>query len=446
MATTPPLPPPYSAVDPALTGSEFLPFRSHKISIRKSRALVPLVLTGFTCVVLFGYLQAANQPSDLAAYMNVLATFVVSVIFLAIYVYSGEHKNPLWYLWPAFLTCAQMIFVFKYYEYLFRTLLPGNMKGDFLQTLVGSFFGAGMAEELLKAVPALIGLLIAWAFRAAHRRGNAFTRGFTVEGPIDAMLMGAAAGAGFTVIETMFQYVPNVIKAFQGNATGYLYGLSLLIPRVLMGVIGHMAWASIFGYFIGLCVNHRRSAIYLIPVGWVMAALLHGFWNSADKLHPTYGGYVSAAFTMLIYISCLMKARQLELSRLGRPVDGHSILALTPQVMMPAPIPIAGVGGAPQPAFPRLAIGTVEGRYALDPGGIIDFASLFPALGMPAGGSGLVEAVPGGSVSIRNTGTLTWTAATPDGAAWAIPPAASFPASAGTRIVLGAATVDVAPY
>ena len=461
MSTTPTLPPPLYPADEGVRASEVFPFRSGKISIRRSRALIPLAMTAVVCVALFGALRAVTSPADMMPYMVILAAYVVSMIFLGLYLYSGERRNILWYFLPPLLTALQLVFVFKYYAYLFRTLLPGNTDAKgFGAAFVGNFFGAGLCEELLKAGAPLLGLLVALLLRASGRRGIALVRGLALQGPVDGLLMGAAAGAGFIMLETLLQYVPDIIKHFNSDARGYLYGIGLLIPRVLNGVIGHMAWAGIFGYFIGLAVNHRRSAIPLVLGGWFIAGALHGFWNASAQVPGESVSSISAAVSLAIFVACLLKAKQLELSRVGGMADGNSILALSPSgaaVWAPsylaAPVVAAAAyqadtssgGFAPVPAT-GLSIGAGGPRYALAPDAVIDFSTLFAGAGVPAGCLGMVLAAPDGGLDLRNTGAVAWAAAGPDGATVVVPPAAGIRAVAGLRIALDRATVDVQPY
>ena len=328
----PPLPP--LARPDALTRSELLPLGSTRINILRSRALLPFVLTGATCVGLFYAL--INIPGyKISIYMNILAVFIVLMMFIGLYLYSGERKNILWYGFPAVLVALQLEFTFKYYYYVTRKWLPGDTEAaaaTFPGKFVSNVFGPGLSEEFLKAGALFLGLALAAWLRRSGGRGNALIRGLALEGPIDGMLVGAASGGAFILIETMVQYVPNAVRGGASPAAGAVQGLMLLIPRVLNGVVGHMAYAGIVGYFAGLAVSHPRATFRLLALGYGLAALLHGFWNSSYFLSPTFGFALSALLTGTIFFACFMKARQLEASRLGLPVDGRSILALTPHL------------------------------------------------------------------------------------------------------------------
>lgn len=490
MAEMPPLPrPPAFTDDGALSRSELLPFRSKNIRLWKSRALIPLAATALVCVLLFAIQGSIESKQDVLTYLDVLATFMVFVMFLGLYVYAGEHKGIAWYLVPAVITFFQLAFMLAPYFFIFRKVLPGNTDAEgFGSAFVGHFFGAGLMEELLKSIPCLLALVLALVLRSKGKSGGFVGRGLALQGPVDGLLIGAAAGAAFILFETLLQYVPGemarVAKAQNGNlALGVLQGVLLLFPRVLNGLIGHMAYAGIFGYFIGLAVSHRRSLFKLILIGWLTAGLLHAFWNSSWWLLGSAATYVSAAITLFVFLSCLLKAKQLEVSRLGGSVDGHSVLAITPPARYAAAGPagivpphapgIAGIftgvatfleklvavrahttvpsPGAPIPApapIPPsgISMGNASARYALAPNQAIDFSGLFGPAGCPAGCAGLIAASPAGGYEIANTGSATWAATSADGATIAVPPGSRLAAAPGTRLQLGTAALDFQSY
>lgn len=489
MAEMPPLPQQPVRQDTGLTRSELMPFRSSKISLRKSRILWPLIAVALACVLLFTIRMQMQTKDDIIAYMNVLASFILFAMFVGVYAYSGERKAMPWYLVPAVIVMLQLIItpVLRAYFYVFRTLLPGDMKGEgFLPNFIGMFFGAGLMEELMKAIPVLLALLLAYRLRSTNSEGNWLTRNLALQGPLDGVLMGAASGAGFIAVETMGMYVPNAMNASGGNvALGALQGITLMVPRVLNGLIGHMAYAGIFGYFIGLAVTHKRSFPTLFAVGWLLASTLHAFWNSGTHLMGTWAFYVSAALTAFFFLACLLKAKQLEVSRLGGPISGHSVLAFSPPagtlpagpagiVPPPAPgvagvftgiasaaeklagitarttVPLAGTEAPPPPPAPMpasgLSIGNASARYALALNQAIDFSALFGAAGVPVGFAGAILPAQDGGMEIRNTGSAPWTYAMPDGATASIQPGASLRPVAGGRLLLGAATIDIAAY
>jgi RsiW-degrading membrane proteinase PrsW (M82 family) len=57
-----------------------------------------------------------------------------------------------------------------------------------------------------------------------------------------------------------------------------------LLARGLPELTAHSAYSGLFGYFIGLAVLRPGMAAVLIPIGWLVAAVLHGAWDAASDL------------------------------------------------------------------------------------------------------------------------------------------------------------------
>ncbi|HMO27717.1 PrsW family glutamic-type intramembrane protease [Enterovirga sp.] len=473
-----PLPPQPPQREPELSRSDLIPVISPKVRLWRSKALIPIVLVTATSLVLFRWGEVKDIRQVLL-YMAIVSACLLATMFVALYVYSGERKAIAWYAVPAAITYVQLVYFLGEYIHVFREILPGKTDGvrGFPATFRAMFFGAGLMEEVLKAVPALLALALALALRGNGSPGNVLTRGLALRGPVDGLLTGAAAGAMFIFLETVFQYVPERIGAYKDTKYGVIMGFMLLFPRIIKGVIGHIGYAGISGYFIGLAATHPRHAWKLVPVGIVTAALLHAFWNSADTISTEWGSFIAGPLIALVFLACLMKARQLEASRTGGAIDGQSILALSPGygpgpimpagIVPPAPPGIAGVlaGAATaiersvgvtsrtteapaEPAVPAsgLAIGTANVRYALVPNPQVDLSTLFAADGAPPGCTAAIVAMPGGGMAICNTGSVVWSAAMPDGSAQPVHPGQEVPALAGTTLLLGGAVLGIGAY
>lgn len=130
-------------------------------------------------------------------------------------------------------------------------------------------------------------------------------------------MLGAASAVGFTLVETLGQYVPNQVQnvALQaGMGAGELIGLQLLIPRILGSVAGHMAYSGYLGYFIGLSVLKPSKRWSILGIGYLSAAGLHAFWNASasDNLFiAIIIGILSYAFLA----AAILKARKLSPAR-----------------------------------------------------------------------------------------------------------------------------------
>ena len=465
----------------APTDSELAPFKSTKIDIWKRKALPFLLIVGLAVVALFNL--DITHTSDTMPFIYTIGCMGVLLIFLGIYYYSGIKKQWWWYFAPGIASWIILEYFFILYAIFFRQILPGNMKAvehnpNFIPNFVASFFGAGLCEEWVKATPILIALVLTLREPAlilsptpdlkTTLSGKASWRqiksGLALRGPLDGLLMGLAAGAAFILSETLFEYVPKYSKAMEvatkSDALGALFGLQLAIPRILQGVSGHMAWAGIFGYFIGLTARYPKRWQTILPTGYLMAAVLHGLWDSVGRLPASqlWFGAVTVV-TILLLVSCLLKARQIEQKKNVDYFAGGSILAgsILPgrlqeppiQPTPPAATPAPAVAPMPAPAaLQRFSIGAGAKRFAMEADRAIDFTALFAAEGAPQGASAEISRRPAMPevLGLKNTGTVAWMATTPDGATASVTPGKHIRIAAGTRLTIGPLAVVIEAY
>lgn len=280
--------------------------------------LVPGIFT-VVCVALF--FATLGRPS---LYNFVLAVLISGLAYYFIYNLCGKHK-PWWLLLGCTIATVIILVspILLLFIVVFRGILPGNLAleggSNLILLLVGHFFGAGLMEELLKAVPVFGLWAIARNFPLPRR-----DRLGVVE-PLDGILLAAACAVGFTLLETLGQYVPMTVAELTpqaGEGVAELVGLQLLIPRILGSVAGHMAYSGYFGYFIGLSVLKPRHALKILGVGYLTASGLHALWNAlgsfAFALSPVLGVLTSTAIGVLSYVfltGAILKARELSPTR-----------------------------------------------------------------------------------------------------------------------------------
>lgn len=488
LSLMPPIDPPLSPT-PGPSGpiprSEIMPLLGTRISLFRSRLLIPIVLITLGGVATYALLDGWQTTRDALAFYDAIGATLLVAIFYLVYFYAGETENSLRY-WlvglATYLHCKYLYWAL--WAPIFRKALapdPFSNHGSFVQITWNFFISAGLCEELLKATPILVCLAIA----RFHRRDGSLLDWFALKGPLDGLLMGVASALLFTFWETLEGYVAQAVSSDANVLAGLLSGLVQTMLRILDSYAGHVGYSGIFGYFIGLAATHRSHAGRLILIGWLMSAAPHGLWDGlasvgGSHVYPTVLGLAVA----LLFAACVLKARQLEAARLA--ADGsHSILATAPMRLL-VPTPTGGIvppspGGltgavsalaglversvgvtartTPAPAVPAsglvpsgglvppsgLAIGTGRVRYALAGGRPIDFSSLFATDGVPAGYKGTVDAVPGG-LAIRNTGAGAWTVLSGGGSAATVPPGGSFQPGPGTRLMLGPAAIDLVAF
>lgn len=295
----------------ALSLSQLLPIMSTGRDLRTKAYLIPGAITVLFVVLLF----IANGNPEL--FKTVLAVYLAGGAYYFIYQLCGKHKAWWLLLGSALLTIVLLLSpVLPLFILVFRGILPGSVPEDIgslsiMELFVRMFFGAGLMEELLKAIPIFLLMGIGNQLRSPQREQIGIWE------PLDGILIGTASAVGFTLFETLGQYVPDIVNSVTlqaGKDFGELVGLHLLIPRIIGSVAGHMAYSGYFGYFIGLSILKPRSRWTILAIGYLSSSLLHALWNSTGVINLlllAVIGVVSYAFLT----AAILKARELSPTR-----------------------------------------------------------------------------------------------------------------------------------
>jgi RsiW-degrading membrane proteinase PrsW (M82 family) len=292
--------------------TQLFPIISTGKDLTRKAYLIPGILTVIFVVLMFA---TVGQPQ---ANQVIVATYIAFAAYYFVYQLCGKQK-PWWVLLASALTTTLILLspLLDIFIFVFRVILPGNLPSGedattFTELLVRYFFGAGLMEELLKALPVL------GAYAIARVLPSPLRERVGVWEPLDGILLGTASAVGFTLLETLGQYVPSIQNATQQAgglaAAGQLVGLQLLIPRILGSVAGHMAYSGYLGYFIGLAVLKPRRSWQILPVGYLSASALHALWNATGSINAlllVVVGVLSYAFLM----AAILKARVLSPTR-----------------------------------------------------------------------------------------------------------------------------------
>jgi RsiW-degrading membrane proteinase PrsW (M82 family) len=271
---------------------------------------------------------------------SILAIYIAFIINYYINQMCGRARSGWFQALVSVFTFWLLTTAFWDYWYdLFYFVIPGQSlekSSNPLAVIAGDIFGTGLSEEGLKAVP-LIGLAsvsVTFAFLSRRTRGrlSAFLCGigshFGLREPLDGIVLGAASGSGFFIYETLVQYVPMVIGDAKYPATGEFNGLVQVLARGLPELTAHSAYSGLFGYFIGLSVLRPGMAVFLIPLGWLGAATLHGAWDATSDLVGSefIGLPISVVIGVLSYAllaGAIFKARDISPSFAARCRNYH---------------------------------------------------------------------------------------------------------------------------
>ncbi|MGB3695543.1 MAG: PrsW family glutamic-type intramembrane protease [Spirulinaceae cyanobacterium] len=295
----------------SVTFTQLFPIASTGKDLRNKAYLIPGILTVLFVVSMFA---AVGEPR---VYNFLIAAYISGIAYYYIYQLCGKPKS--WFVLLASALTTSIILIsplLTVFIIFFREILPGtvpeaDVNVSFLVLLINMFFGAGLMEELLKALPILGAYLVGRLFNSPWRER------LGVEEPLDGILLGTASAVGFTLLETLGQYVPSIIDDITlqaGGEAAQLAGLHLLIPRILGSVAGHMAYSGYLGYFVGLSVLKPKKGWQILLVGYLTASFLHALWNASgyySSLLLAIVGVISYAFLT----AAILKARALSPKR-----------------------------------------------------------------------------------------------------------------------------------
>ena len=294
-----------------ITLTQLFPIASMGKQLRKKAYLYPGAATVIFVVLMFA------AVGNSVAFNLLLATYLAFGAFYFIYQLCGKHK-PWWILLASALVTTIILIspILTLFLIVFRQILPGNLPGNgeqigFFSFLIKMFFGAGLMEESLKAIPVLGALFLGKILPSPWRERMG------VWEPLDGILLGTASAVGFTLLETLGQYVPNIIQNVTlqaGSDAGQLVGLQLLIPRILGSVAGHLAYSGYFGYFIGLSALKPKKSWQILAVGYFTSASLHALWNTSGIVSVFLLAVVGVISYMFL-AAAILKARALSPNR-----------------------------------------------------------------------------------------------------------------------------------
>jgi len=436
---------PYKIKDPETpTKSQLIPLSSQWKQLFGKAHLIPFV-------ILFLALFLLPNPA-----LWILFFLLAAGAYYLIYRLCGKTK-PSWLpLVPAVMAAIICYWFLGIFNSIFSVFLGGSSIPDtqywasmpFSTLFYDVFFFVGLKEELMKAVPVLLIALLAPKIKAS------FARALEIHEPLDGILIATGAALGFTMIETMMQYVPNAM-----TAGGFSAGLNLLIQRVGADPAGHIAYSGYFGYFIGLAMMTTKNRWRTILIGWVCAATLHALWDSLTVTSAPLllgVGIVSYAFLG----AAILKARQISPSRaqnfatqIYRGGEAPPPPAYQPAAYAPAqvPAPQAFQPGAytppptasPAPAFssapaPHALTFFVAGqRLLLTPGRRLAESEM-PGLQASAGNGVVAEVTRHPTdpnlLGLKNLSTASWMASTSAGETREIPSGKTIRLTPGTSV------------
>jgi len=351
--------------------------------------------------------------------------------------------------------------------------------GQFLDNVVT----IGMVEEATKIVPVLLLCLIATKFRSPWREE------MTVREPLDGILLGAASGAGLALFETVHQYMRDILlqgpfirqalnefltfeaqrhpawlalgpEHFRRICLADLHqnyslqdimdildingfsAMAHLIMRSLNDLAGHMAWAALLGYAVGIVMLKPAKNWIALPIGYLLVSSLHALWDlDVTDPHNLIEGAIDILPTL---ISGLLSYALLATAILeARQVSPNRAFNFATQLLQfrSRPLPASSTvrpAATPSPERLMLVMGTRS--VPLRPGTSLRQQEM-PGLRSVAADALVAEvrAISGdySVLGLKNLSTTSWRADTPDGQRRELSPGRTLRIARGLRIDFG---------
>lgn len=348
------------------TRSQLIPVLAKWEDIGKKAQLGPAIfcIAAFFALEIFGSTKTITLPLENAnGYINPLEWIYTSpyLIILGIvltmaslyFIYRLVGKTKSWLiLFGSMAFTAYFLWLFStrgyfgwLYEFFHQTLAGGEPDDNapLLQLFMRHFLGTGFFEETVKAIPVLL-LVYLGRYMSPAARSK-----YGVEEPLDGILVGAAAGGGFAIIETLVQYVPQYLASLwlrMGMALSgipaekfkdalsqasfkdiYDYiqlgsnllhtdpGIGQLITRSIDLSFGHMAYSGYFGYFIGLSVIKPEQRWKILGIGLISASIPHALWDTVASMDTAPLLAVCALLSYAVLAAAILKAREISPNR-----------------------------------------------------------------------------------------------------------------------------------
>ncbi len=319
------------AADP--TPSELVPLRMGLHPLRARGYLVPGLITAGA---FSSFLFALNR-NDLSLALIVILSYFALASTTVLYQVCGKRASWLALVASAVLTAVVVQSAHPLVIAPIRAIVgdalakPDPAAGIVPQFLHAVFFAA-VPEEFEKLLPALLGL---WLYTARRVGKKTPLHGqFEVTEPLDGILLGVAAGAGFTVVEAylyawapygqfsgslgtvtqLLRINPDIIaKALAGAFDQGATVFAQAIFRGIFEVFGHQAYAGISGYYVGLAALRPEHRTSLVLRGYLTAIALHALWNTTVGIPGML--FLLPPISFAVLMTSIVKARQLSPAR-----------------------------------------------------------------------------------------------------------------------------------
>ncbi len=411
----------------------------------KKSALIPFSLT--LMAILLMEVAIEHDPPWFEFYALVVACFFAVEAVHIIYKLCGIRKP---FLWLAVIGCSAFALgsveethhsLLQQFASLALKIVPSSVLvgASFFDHWAAYFFSAALPLEAIKIAPVLI------AFGFGRVLASPWRERLGIWEPLDGVLLGATAGVGFNVAQTVYG------AAFSANCSldsvmhiyyshQCLKSLLLIVPHCLGEIAGHAAYSGFIGYAIGLAVVRPRRRWLTVLIALLISTLAHSL-SVATAVSSTH--YILVLIESIVFYcllaAAILKARQISPSRAynfaSSLIDDSAAVRLAGADLKAASAPLQSAqkgssaadvpGAAPGDSRPVFTLYVGGNVVTLREGRRISVAEI-PGLSPEAGGDIVAEVVSSpkhpGDAGLRNHSAKVWRALLPWGLEGEIPP------------------------
>ncbi len=227
---------------------------------------------------------------DLAT-LALLALAIGPAAAIIIYFYAKDKhdREPFGVLLVSFLAGCFSVLPAIILETLLPNIVPGSNGTSIISIAIYTFVIIAASEEFCKYL-----FLRYYAYRKP-----------SFNEPYDGIIYAIMVGMGFATIE-------NLMYIFGADNLGSAWQTAGL--RAVTAVPAHATFAAVMGYFVGLAKFNHKNERSLMFRGFLLATILHGFYDFFLFQNYTPGLYIGAIVSLIIGIRFSVRSIKLHKS------------------------------------------------------------------------------------------------------------------------------------
>lgn len=216
-------------------------------------------------------------------YLIILA-IAPGLLWLFYFLGKDVHPEPKRMILKIFFLGMVSALIAAVIEVGFQKILPGDL-----------FFINNFGYDLVAFLSVLVGVALVEEFLKFLVVRFQVLRNPEFDEPMDLILYMIIAGLGFATLENIFIFFSKDILSYTMSQT-----FSLAVFRFISATFLHALCSGTIGFFLALSFYETKKKKFLLPLGFVIAVLLHGLYNFSIM---DLGGVLRFGIPLIIILS-----------------------------------------------------------------------------------------------------------------------------------------------